>query len=105
MEFPDPTPLSDVLKYVKQATVAPGYSGIPINVDPVGLQVAECSLKSPVTIDAKNTPLKLTLTRLLSQLRLEYVVQDGASILISSNGRIAEKLNDSKPLCETITAT
>jgi RNA polymerase sigma factor (sigma-70 family) len=96
MEFLDPTPLSDVLKYVKQATVAPGYSGIPINVDPVGLQVAECSLKSPVTIDAKNTPLKVTLTQLLSQLRLEYVVQDGASILISSNGRIAEKLKDSK---------
>jgi hypothetical protein len=82
MKFPDPALLSDVFKYVKQATVAPGYSGIPINVDPVGLQVAECSLKSPVTIDAKNTPLKVTLTQLLSQLRLEYVVQ---KIYISSS--------------------
>jgi hypothetical protein len=96
MEFPDLTPLDDVLKYVKRATVTPSYKGIPIYLDPPGLQEAECSPKSVVTITAKNSPLKATLTQLLSQLRLEYVVQDGVCIVISSNGRIAEKLKDSR---------
>ena len=45
MSFADETPLEDVLKYVKQATTTNNYSGIPIYVDPIGLQEAEKSMK------------------------------------------------------------
>ena len=51
MSFHDETPLEDVLKYVKQATTTNTYSGIPIYVDPLGLQEAEKTMKSTVTID------------------------------------------------------
>ncbi len=43
MSFNAETPLDDVLKYIKQATTTPTFSGIPIYVDPVGLQEAERS--------------------------------------------------------------
>ena len=36
MNFPNPTPLEDVLKYIQQATAGPNGEGIPIYVDPVG---------------------------------------------------------------------
>ena len=41
MSFANETPLEDVLKYIKQATTGPNSSGIPIYVDPLGLQEAE----------------------------------------------------------------
>ncbi len=41
MSFPNETPLEDLIKYIKQATTTPTFSGIPIYVDPVGLQEAE----------------------------------------------------------------
>ncbi len=40
MSFPNETPLEDLLKYIKQATTGPNYSGIPRYVDPTGLQEA-----------------------------------------------------------------
>ena len=49
MSFANETPLDDVLKYIKQATTTPTFSGIPIYVDPLGLQEAERSLNSTVT--------------------------------------------------------
>ena len=51
MSFPNETPLEDVLKYIKQATQDANYSGIPIYVDPLGLQEADKTLTSPVSID------------------------------------------------------
>ena len=58
MSFARETPLDDVLKYIKQATTSPTYSGIPIYVDPVGLQEAERSLSSTITIDLEGVPLQ-----------------------------------------------
>jgi len=40
MSFANETPLEDVLKYIKSATQGPNDTGIPIYVDPVGLQEA-----------------------------------------------------------------
>ena len=62
MSFANETPLDDVLKYIKQATTTPTFSGIPIYVDPLGLQEAERSLNSTVTIDLEGVPLKTTLS-------------------------------------------
>src|SRR5437016_704610 len=43
MRFPNETTLDNLLKYIKQATTTPTYPGIPIYVDPIGLQEAERS--------------------------------------------------------------
>jgi hypothetical protein len=77
MPFPNETPLDDVLKYIKVATSSPGYRGIPIYVNPIGLQEAERSLNSTVTVDLEGVPLKTTLKLCLKQLGLDCSVQDG----------------------------
>ena len=46
MPFPNETPLEEVIKYIRNATTGPGMEqGIPIYVDPVGLQ--EASVNHP----------------------------------------------------------
>ena len=51
MSFANETPLDDVLKYIKQETAKAGRPALQIYVDPIGLQEAERSLNSTVTID------------------------------------------------------
>ncbi len=77
MSFANETPLDDVLKYIKQATTTSTFSGIPIYVDPTGLQEAERSLNSTVQMDLEGIPLRRTLQLLLAQLELAYYVEDG----------------------------
>jgi RNA polymerase sigma factor (sigma-70 family) len=94
MVFPRETPLDDVLKYITRATRygdRPSDPGIPIYVDPFGLQEAKKSLKSTVTINVTGVPLKGTLPRVLAQLGLAYLVGDGV-LLISSSSRIDAEL-------------
>ena len=46
MRFPDETPLEDILKYVQTVTTGPDGKGIPIYVDPIGLQEADKNMNS-----------------------------------------------------------
>jgi hypothetical protein len=85
MSFANETPLDDVLKYIKQATTTPTFSGIPIYVDPVGLQEAERSLNSTVQIDLEGVPLRRTLQLMLAQLKLAYFVEDGILVITSED--------------------
>ena len=55
MSFANETPLEDVLKYIKSATAGPNDTGIPIYVDPVGLQEAEITMTSPVTMESRGS--------------------------------------------------
>ena len=91
MSFANETPLEDVLKYIKQATVKPGQAPIPIYVDPVGLQQAERSLNSTVQLDLEGVPLKTSLRLILKQLGLAYCIRDGVLIISSVQG-IREEL-------------
>jgi hypothetical protein len=77
MTFPESTPLKDVLRYVTTATATPTYPGIPIYIDLIGLQEAEMTPSSNVSIDLVGVPLKTTLRACLEQLGLDYRVQDG----------------------------
>jgi Domain of unknown function (DUF4139)/N-terminal domain of unknown function (DUF4140) len=78
MSFPQETPLEDVLKYIKSNTQGRAFpDGIPIYVDPIGLQTAEKTLSSPVTLDLSHVPLRTTLKLLLQQLDLTYQIKDG----------------------------
>jgi hypothetical protein len=84
MSFPNETPIEDVLQYVQDATRTPDGWELPIYVDPVGLQEAEKTMTSPVTISLKRVPLQTTLRLMLEQLGLDYRVRDGI-LLISSD--------------------
>jgi hypothetical protein len=77
MSFANETPLEDVLKYIKSATQGPNDTGIPIYVDPVGLNEAEKTMTSPVSLDLEGVPLRITLRLLLKQIGLTYDVKNG----------------------------
>ena len=77
MEFPRPTPLSEVLEYLREATTTPGRPGLPIYLDPIGLQEAERTPDSTIAIDLRGVPLKVTLWMALKRLGMDYVVEDG----------------------------
>jgi hypothetical protein len=99
MPFANETPLEDVLKYIETATQDEGEpnSGIPIYVDPIGLQEAEKSLQTPIILNLEGMPLSTTLTLMLRQLGLEYTVQkDG--LLIIGNEHDADSLGDPSAL-------
>jgi len=83
MSFPNETPLEDVLKYIKQATQGSNDAGIPIYVDPLGLQEADRTLTSPIQLDLEHVPLRRTLQLLLGQLGLVYFVDDGILCITS----------------------
>ena len=85
MSFPTETSLEDVLKYIKSATAGPNDSGIPIYVDPVGLQEAEKTLSSTVTLELEGIPLRKTLKLLLKQLSLSFTVKDGLLTITSES--------------------
>jgi RNA polymerase sigma factor (sigma-70 family) len=91
MSFANETPLDDVLKYIKAATTKSNRAPIPIYVDPLGLQHAERSINSTVTINLEGIPLKTSLRLILKQLGLAYCVRDGVLIISSVQG-ICEEL-------------
>jgi hypothetical protein len=90
MPFVNEAPLEDVLKYIRTATTTPNFSGIPIYVDPIGLQEAEKTTTSPVTMDLEGVPLKITLKLMLKQLGLAYCVRDGVLIISDFQGILTE---------------
>jgi RNA polymerase sigma factor (sigma-70 family) len=90
MNFENETPLEDVIKYIKSATTkGPNDPGIPIYVDPLGLQEAEKTVQSTITLGLQGVPLRTSLRLLLSQLNLEYAVEDGV-LIISTPEQLAE---------------
>jgi RNA polymerase sigma factor (sigma-70 family) len=86
MNFGTDTPLSDVIKYIKDATQRPEMpKGLIIYVDPAGLQDADKTIADTVVIELEDVPLKHTLALLLKQLTLRYVVKDGLLTITNSN--------------------
>jgi hypothetical protein len=96
MDFADETPLDDVLKYIRQATIkGQNDPELPIYIDPVGLREANRSLKSTVKLKVENSPLKVTLPQILKQLDLAHVVKDDVLIISSRKGIYLEKKESS----------
>ena len=100
------TPLEDFLRYVKNATTTKTYSGIPIYVDPVGLQEAEKSMTSTIRgIDLEGIPLRRTLQLALKQLDLVYFVEDGLLFITSNEsegqwGTLGPAISEPTPLLQ-----
>ena len=84
MPFASETPLQDVLAYVREKTTNDTFpSGLPIYLDPTGLESLELTPDSKVRIDLAGVRLKTTLNLLLKQLDLVYVVRQGVIIITS----------------------
>ena len=87
MNFPNDTPLEDVKRYIQQSTQdeAAGLpAGIPIYIDPLGLQDADKTMASTVSIDLEGLPLKTTLRLMLKQIGLTHTVKDGYLYITST---------------------
>jgi hypothetical protein len=94
MPFPDRTPLAEVVKYIKSSSVGPGLpEGIPIYIDPNGLEKAKRSMDSPVSLSVEGWPLRQSLEVILERLDLDYDVQDGLLKITSADaGRTARAI-------------
>ncbi len=95
MSFRNETPLEDFLKYIESATSDKEYGGIPIHVDSRGLEMAEKTMQSPVTIKLAGVSLKTTLRLALKPIGLAYCVHDGF-LMISSPEGIREELEEAR---------
>ena len=84
MTFSNPTSLHDLMTYIKKATIhEPEFpQGLPIYVDPVGLQDADKTMASPVAIHLSGVPLRTTLALVLDQLGLIFRVRSGVLVII-----------------------
>ncbi|SIO40824.1 conserved hypothetical protein [Singulisphaera sp. GP187] len=86
LPFKEETPLEDVIKFIRSSTRNSAFpEGIPIYVDPVGLQEAEKTMTSPVLFDLPQVPLKTSLKLILKQLGMVYQVRDGLLMITSSD--------------------
>jgi hypothetical protein len=84
MHFSDETPLEDVVTYVRGATAHLDGKGIPIYVDPIGLNEADKTMVSTVrNIDLDGVPLQTSLRACLAQLDLAYLVRGGMLVITS----------------------
>lgn len=89
MDFGQDTSLADVKKAIQAATkneTAGLPNGIPIYVDPVGLQDADKTMASTVNVQLEGVPLRTTLDLVLKQLSLTYWVSDGLLTISSESG-------------------
>ena len=79
MNFPNDTPLEDIIEYIRKCTDSPNQpGGIPIYVDPQGLQDADKTMASTVSINnLDGIPLRITLKLALKQVGLVYEVKNG----------------------------
>jgi hypothetical protein len=87
LTYADKAPLEELLKEIKRRSIArPSLNtGIPIYVDPFGLQEAEKSMTSPVRKPASADKLTLGehLRTALDSLGLAYFVEDGFLMVTS----------------------
>ena len=104
MSFPNETPLADVLRYIRSTTQGSYDDGIPIYVDPLGLNEAGKTMTSPVVLDLAGVPLRITLRLLLKQLDLGYTIEEGV-LFITSEARLEDRVPAQlleKALAETL---
>jgi hypothetical protein len=91
MSFPSPTPLEDVLKYIRQATADAAHQGIQIYVDPVDpteeKSLHEELMKTPITMDLEGVPLRRTLKLIADQLHMGYGIKDGVVMFVAPDMR------------------
>jgi hypothetical protein len=101
LSYPDGATLEDVLKLIKTSSRRPPKlpAGMPIYVDPIGLQEAGKLMTSPIRrpAAAKRLTLDEHLRRILEPLGLGYEVKDGF-LMITSKESLDMALGDEQDL-------
>jgi hypothetical protein len=104
--FPKKVTLDEVLQHIQRATKnGPNDPGIPIYIDPLGLQRAARSLNTTVTINEKSLPLKDSLARVLTSLGMAYIVKDDVLIISDPRGIERERNEVGVRGCDASPAT
>jgi hypothetical protein len=84
MPFAEGETLEEILKYIKtRSVVAHRPHGIPIYVDPFGLDETGKTMQTPVQISSKGATLNTSLKQILTPLGLAYQVKDGLLTITS----------------------
>jgi hypothetical protein len=86
MHFPNETLLEDALKAIRDATRSPDGRSISIYVDPIGLQEAEKTMQSPVTLNLEGVVARTALGLILNQIGMRSSIQEGVLIITSDTG-------------------
>jgi hypothetical protein len=94
MRFPEETTLEDLLKHIRTATRSPDGKGIPVYMDPIGMQEAEKSMTSTIRIDLEGVALKTSLRLCLDQLDLSYSIRDGLLLITSKESEVSPVYQD-----------
>lgn len=94
LNVPNRTTLEAALKVIKEASKGPDDAGIPIYIDPAGLQEAGAGMNKTieVVLFAEETPLGANLRRLLRPLGLDYDVHDGLLSISSRDIVVDQKI-------------
>jgi hypothetical protein len=104
MDYVNETNFEQVLKDIKEATKGKDGKGLRFYVDPVGLQEAEKTMSSPVTLQVEDVPLATSLTLLLKQLGMIYYVQADGLVMIVSEHNDEHLAEPSKRILEELAA-
>ena len=83
-----------MLKYIKQETAKAKPPGIPIYVNPLGLQEAQNSIEFTVTVNTKQTPVRAVLEQALTAAGLSFDVRDGLLMIDSRTGILERRIDD-----------
>jgi hypothetical protein len=73
--------LGEFLNYIRETTKDRDGRGIPVYIDPVGIQEYEKTLDAKITIDLIGSLLKRNLDAAMSQLEVKYAVRDGLLLI------------------------
>jgi len=84
LSYPEPTPVEDVLIAIRAASVRGLDSGLPIYIDPFGLQDAGKTLLFPVTLVIDKAPTREALRRVVEAMGMTFQARDG---LVTIQGR------------------
>lgn len=89
LPFAQPTPFDAIVKHIQESTKSTELpNGVPIYIDPIGLDEAEKSMASTVKINLGGIPLRRSLALLLAQLDLRYWVDDEFLMITAAGGRV-----------------
>ena len=90
LDYPAGTSLELVIKDLRGQTACAWLpDGIPFYIEPIGLQEAERTMSSEVTIDLDDIPLEVTLRLCFRQLGMVYVIKDGLLWITSEDSELS----------------
>jgi hypothetical protein len=88
-EFPGLVTLADFLKHIRETTTDSNYPGIPIYVNPIGLQEVNQSMGVAIEVNRKQSSVREVLWWALHPLQLSYFVKDGF-LMVDSRTSVTE---------------